>query len=271
MCLFQKLIIKKYIKRYLFGLLATTPFQPLFRGLYRLSLWSMNIGLGGGVEDSGEKYILTKFAKSIDSKNIPVVFDVGANKGQFAQTASKILGTRVKMHCFEPSLITFPSLEKNLDGYSNIQLHNFGLGEFSEEVTLYADDELSGCASLYYRKSFGLIKVTETVKLKALDDFCLENGIQHIHYLKLDVEGHELSVIKGAKNMLSAGRIDLIQFEFGGCNIDSRTYFRDFFDLLNPLYSIYRLLRNGLAPIKEYHETLEVFTTTNFIAISRTL
>jgi len=69
--------------------------------------------------------------------------------------------------------------------------------------------------------------------------------------------------------MLRAGAIHWIQFEFGGCNIDSRTYFRDFFDLLNPQYDVYRLLRNGLFPIRSYHETQEVFTTTNFIAILR--
>jgi FkbM family methyltransferase len=176
------------------------------------------------------------------------------------------------MHCFEPSRITFNTLEKNLDGYSNIQLHNFGLGDSDEEITLYAEEELSGCASLYDRQHFGSgMRLKETVRLKSLDDFCAKNGIEHIHYLKLDVEGHELNVLKGAAQMLSSGAIDWIQFEFGGCNIDSRTYFRDFFDFLSLHYHIFLLLRNGLYPIKEYHETLEIFTTTNFIAISKTL
>jgi FkbM family methyltransferase len=264
--------MKNLIRRYLFAILATTQFHPLFKGLYRLSLWGMNIGLGGGVEDSGEKYVLSKFAKTIDANNVPIIFDVGSNQGQFACAAYKILGKQVRMHCFEPSRITFNTLEKNLDGYSNIQLHNFGLGDSDEEITLYAEEELSGCASLYDRQHFGSgMRLKETVRLKSLDDFCAKNGIEHIHYLKLDVEGHELNVLKGAAQMLSSGAIDWIQFEFGGCNIDSRTYFRDFFDFLSLHYHIFLLLRNGLYPIKEYHETLEIFTTTNFIAISKTL
>lgn len=264
--------MKNLAKRYVFSILATTHFQPLFKHLYRVSLWSMNIGLGGGVEYSGEKYVLDKFAKNTDINNAIIIFDVGANQGQFAKVAYQLLGNQVTIHCFEPSRITFSVLEKNLHEYSKIQLHNFGLGDSDKELTLYADKELSGCASLYDRKHFeSVIKLTETVKIKVLDDFCRNNGIKHIHYLKLDVEGHELSVLRGAKQMISSGAIDWIQFEFGGCNLDSRTYFRDFFYFLSPHYYIYRLIRNGLVSIKQYHETLEIFTTTNFIAISKKL
>lgn len=106
--------MKNLVRRYIFGFLATTQFQPLFKYLYRLSLWSMNIGLGGGVEYSGEKYVLNKFAKTIDTNNTPVIFDVGANQGQFAQAAYQVLGKQVRMHCFEASRITFSSLEKKL-------------------------------------------------------------------------------------------------------------------------------------------------------------
>jgi len=114
------------------------------------------------------------------------------------------------------------------------------------------------------------MELTEKVQIQTLDDFCAEKGIEHIHYLKMDVEGHELSVLQGGREMLAKGAIDWIQFEFGGCNIDSRTYLRDFFELLTPYYDIYRLLRNGFRPIRRYHETYEIFTTTNFIAIRRT-
>ena len=71
--------------------------------------------------------------------------------------------------------------------------------------------------------------------------------------------------------MVDAAAIDYIQFEFGGCNIDSRTYFQDFFYALDPKYQLHRMVRNGLVPIKRYRETQEIFMTTNFLAISREL
>lgn len=264
-------MLKQVLKRYLFGLLATTYFQPIFERLHVLALSGMNIGLGSDVDDSGEKYALGKFAETMPFNSILVVFDVGANQGDFARAVVKILNTRVKIHCFEPSPTTFRILEKTLHANPNIQLHNLGLSERQEEATLYLDKEGSGCASLY-RRNLGqglVMALTEQVRLRGLDEFCAESGIDHIHYLKLDVEGHELGVLRGASRMISAGAIDWIQFEFGGCNLDSRTYFRDFFDLLNSRYALYRLLRNGFAPIRYYNEKQEVFSTTNFVALRR--
>src|SRR5205823_468681 len=88
-------------------------------------------------------------------------------------------------------------------------------------------------------------------------------------FLKLDTEGHELSVLRGAEEMIGAGAIGSLQFEFGGCNIDSRTYFQDFFYLLDGRYFVYRILSRGLARVRRYTEMDEVFTTTNYVALSR--
>lgn len=82
--------------------------------------------------------------------------------------------------------------------------------------------------------------------------------------MKLDAEGHELQVLHGAERLLAHNTIDIIQFEFGGCNIDSRTCFQDFFYLLNPQYRLFQILRDGLFSIKEYVERHELFFTTNF-------
>lgn len=271
--------LKFFIRRYLFGVLVTTQFYPIFKVLYRISLWGMNIGLGGGgVEDTGESHVLQMLSKDISRKNskkiLPLIFfDVGSNQGQFAKFVIKSLGEKVSLFCFEPSKNTFDTLTQNLEGFRNTKLYNFGLGERDQLLSLYADKEMSGHASLYDRKHFdkSTTKLVETVEIKSLDKFCSENKISHIHYLKLDVEGHELSVLNGSTKMLQAGAIDYIQFEFGGCNIDSRTYLRDFFEILSDNYDLFRLLRNGLAPIKTYDEILEVFTTTNFIAKLKSL
>jgi hypothetical protein len=72
--------------------------------------------------------------------------------------------------------------------------------------------------------------------------------------------------LNGANQMLQLGKIDFIQFEFGGCNIDSRTFFRDFYHLLNEKYKIYRILKNDLIEINQYSEMNEIFITTNYLA-----
>lgn len=86
----------------------------------------------------------------------------------------------------------------------------------------------------------------------------------------MDIEGYELKALTGALNLLNSRSIDFIQFEFGGCNIDSKKYFRDFYYLLNTNYKIYRILKNGIFQINHYNEMLEIFIgTANYLAISR--
>ena len=87
-------------------------------------------------------------------------------------------------------------------------------------------------------------------------------------FLKVDVEGHELDVFSGAKDALRKGSIKNIQFEFGGCNIDTRTFFQDFWYLLTGYgYTLYRIMPDGsLYRINNYAEKLEAFICTNYFA-----
>ena len=266
--------IKKRIEReFVKHLLPRGPIsQPLWEVIYRLALLGMNIGSVLDVLTSGELWVIDFVRRYFPKGEQPIVFDCGAHFGEYAIEVISRLGKKVKLYAFEPSKKSFEILFENLSDYENVHLYSFGLGDKEESVTLYSDVEGSPIASVYKRRldHFGItMKHTEKVHLRRLDDFCSENAIQRIHLLKLDVEGNELNVLKGAQGMLSSNSIDFIQFEFGGSNIDSRTYFHDFFYMLKPYYTIYRILNNGLSPIKLYKETYEIFLTTNYLAISR--
>ena len=263
---------KKALGKYLRKLLSRAMFQPFLDDLQRLCLAGMNIGGGTGVQRSGEILVIKYLEQHIAHGETPVVFDVGANVGDYSSAVLSILGKNVRLCCFEPSRVAFAKLERKLGQHGAVELYNFGFWDKQELAALHSDVEGSGLSSLFARRldHFGIeMSSTEQVELRRLDDYCQEKGITHIHLLKLDVEGSELSVLKGAGQLIDSQAIDLIQFEFGGCNIDSRTYFQDFFYLLNPNYRIYRILRSGLVPIAEYKETCEVFLTTNYLAVSR--
>ena len=85
------------------------------------------------------------------------------------------------------------------------------------------------------------------------------------------MEGHELDVLNGFGDLIY--KTKLIQFEFGGCNIDTRTYFQDFWYFFNEkAFMIYRISPRGLIPIKDYNESDEYFFgSTNFIALNQNI
>jgi hypothetical protein len=84
----------------------------------------------------------------------------------------------------------------------------------------------------------------------------------------MDVEGHELEILLGAPEVLK--NIKIIQFEFGGSNIDTRTFFQDFWYYFQSTgFEIYRLTPSRPMLIKNYNERDEVFRATNFIAVRK--
>ena len=112
------------------------------------------------------------------------------------------------------------------------------------------------------------MEIQEKVQVTTLDRVVEDRGIGHIDLLKIDVEGHELDVLRGAKETLEADRIDIVQFEFGGCNLDTRTNFQDFYYLLKEQYrfALFIVTPAGFEPIDTYRELYEQYVTTNFVA-----
>ena len=113
--------------------------------------------------------------------------------------------------------------------------------------------------------------ITESISVNTVDVYCEENNVSRIDFMKIDVEGHEFDVLSGATRMIESNSIGAIQFEFGGCNIDTKTYFRDFYNFFQRHnYTIYVIGRTGkLLPITNYTEYCEQFMTTNYVAIKQ--
>ena len=138
---------------------------------------------------------------------------------------------------------------------------------------LHYDSAGSGLASLTRRKldHFGIdFSKNEEVLIDTVDHYCTENSIGHIHLLKIDIEGHELDALAGAKVMFANRAIDIVTFEFGGCNIDTRTFFQDFWYFFHDAnYKLLRVTPSGyLHPLESYKEIHEQFRTINFVAVA---
>lgn len=246
--------------------------QRLLQKNFEITSYLLGIGAGTNVKEGGELILVKKIIES--QLNKAVIFDVGANIGDFSNLIINGLTGKldIELHSFEPSKVTFKKLENNVKPNKNIFLNNLALGNKKGEVELFFDEAGSGLASLTKRKldCFNIkFNLSEKVIIDTLDNYCKSNNLQNIDLLKIDVEGHELDVLQGGLEMFSNRQIKMVSFEFGGTNIDTRTYYRDlyyFFD--NYKMKIYRITPSSfLIPMNEYNEMYEQFRTTNFLAI----
>jgi FkbM family methyltransferase len=246
-------------------------YQKMFNFARVLSIQGLNYGNGGSIEDSGEITLLKSLAKKYTESRTYIIFDVGANQGDYTSNLlNHIAINDLQVWCFEPLLNTFQKLQSKHASKSNVFLNNIGFSNQNDTIPLYIDKNISEISSLFplERESGAAEKLSdyELVSIRKIDDFLAEKNIPYIDLLKLDIEGNELNALLGAGTAIQQGKIRSIQFEFGTCNIDSRTYFRDFWNLLSPRYNLYRILRDGLQPITHYSEYEEVFTTINYFA-----
>ncbi len=200
----------------------------------------------------------------------PILFDVGANKGEWSRILQDLY-PEAQLFMFEPQ----PSCQTILSdlNLSNSVLIPSAVGSEKGILELYSPSDASGIASLHERRDSYFndkkFDVTE-VSVVTIDDVVEENNLTKIDFMKMDIEGHELEALKGALKSLESGVIKAFSFEFGSGNINSRTFFHDFWDLLHPLgYDIYRVLPSSrLMHIKQYYEDCEHYRgVTNYIAV----
>lgn len=269
------------LKRILFRESIKHPrFQRLWSRLHTIAVFGMNYGGGGLIDSSGETWVLREVVANRCSRvAVPVIFDVGANVGDYSLCLRSFLPT-ARIYAFEPARFVFQQLNENIaaaHAEEQIKMRNFGFSDSERTVEFYSytvdGNEASVLSSIDQRLPTQVLDVqterSEQVEVRTIDHFCETEGIVRIDFLKLDVEGHELSVLRGAERMLSQGAISMVQFEFGPANIYSRTYFYDFWSLLSGAYDVYRIVPKGLAPINYYGEHNEIFLTTNYLALRK--
>lgn len=220
----------------------------------------MNYGVASGYANySGELFIIKHLKSSLDNS---IIFDVGANVGDwskfFIRECSKI---NFQLHLFEPSKFTFQNLKDNLN--DNYNFHQIGFGDKNEQLTLFYEKKNRSSASIFNSN----FTHSELIQLRTIDSFCEENKISTIDFLKMDVQGFEFNILKGAKKMLRNNAIKFIQFEIDQPSIENKIFFKDFWDLLSEKYDLYQSLYNGLVLIDEYNYEMENFRCMNYLAI----
>ena len=159
-------------------------------------------------------------------KELELVFDIGANIGQFCIHFNEIFD-KTKVFSFEPVSYTFDTLQKNTDLIKNINCYNLAMGEKAGSSKIYLR-ERSDINSLLPSNHEN--ENSEMVEVETVDSFCVKNSINKIDLLKIDTEGYEMNVLKGAKKMIQNKAIKYIFIEV---SFDKNNKHNTQFDLIN--------------------------------------
>jgi FkbM family methyltransferase len=201
-----------------------------------------------------------------------VVFDVGANQGLWTTYLLDCCKARpdcnISVHAFEPVESTMTMLRHNLAAdIKRGRVIPVCAGMSNEGGRSKISVFSAGCGTNALTPDpMGEAFHTEDVVLWTIDSYCEEHNVQTLNFVKIDAEGHDLFVIRGAKKMLCGKRIEVMQFEYNHRWIWSRAYLRDVFEIsMATEYSVGKVTPLGVEFYDQWHPELEKYVEGNYL------
>jgi FkbM family methyltransferase len=178
----------------------------------------------------------------------------------------------IKLDLFEPVPKTVEHLCRFMSTAelcNKVQIHDCAVSDHSGTASMALMSDTGGTNSLHFAQAGAAPPAGWlTVRTVTLSDFVRQNGIEHIHLVKSDAEGHDLAVLRGARELLSDRRIDVFQFEYNHSWILSRSFLRDVFELIGGLsYRVARIMPAHLEVFTDWHPELERFFHANYVLL----
>ncbi len=180
---------------------------------------------------------MVKLFKSLASGS-EVILDVGANIG----CTALLFGELSKdVYAFEPSQTTFSFLEKNIlrSDLKNVFPQNIGLGAEQGEypLTFAPSNRSGGFVSNQTQASAG--HTVEKIVVRQMDEVLKSLNIQRVDFIKIDVEGFEGHVLRGARQTIATYKpVVVLELNHWCLNAFQRTSIPDFFDFLRSMFPI---------------------------------
>lgn len=182
------------------------------------------------------------------------ILDIGANVGQFAVAAAKLFPDAT-IYSFEPDPDTVQTLRKNVSSLERVKVHELALGDEPGEVVFNVNKntQVSSILPLHPGRleAFPEATVSKTIKVQVdtLDHIFFNSEMMSPILLKIDVQGYEDRVLKGASSLLQ--RVDYILFEASMKPLYEGE--RTFIEMINLMegfgYSFLRPLNHHLSPL----------------------
>jgi FkbM family methyltransferase len=227
---------------------------------------------------SGEIYLQRCCVDAFVDMNDVVVFDIGANRGQWTSQLLSLIDSReiksekISISAFEPapqSRTVFQETVAAHSGSEAVVLHPVALSNEKGNAKFAIWSETAGTNTLAFdENSLSQAKQVIDVDVSTIDLFREEHAIRHIALIKIDAEGNDARVIAGAEQCLQDEAIDVLQFEYNGRWVYARNYLKDVFDLVSKTpYQLGKVRADHLEVYDKWHPELERFFEANYVLL----
>jgi len=232
-----------------------------------------------GTYEAGTLSVMGKCLREGD-----IFIDVGANIGLMSIFSSRAIGNKGKVYSFEPVLETFTILKKNIEinKIKNIDAFNIGVSDSKGKSFIYTNPYSGKGSSSFIKPPDQSESKEYEIIIETLDEFLIGHHLTNIRMLKIDVEGWELHVLRGARSLLRSPQAPIIcveSSELTGSNNDSGDIYSHIIGINN--YLIYKLEKGKGLPSKlikvtdaselPYHDNLFCFLPAHLKTLPKSL
>lgn len=197
------------------------------------------------------EYWKTKLFFSIIKEGMTCI-DAGAHKGYFSLLFAKLMNDKSRVLSFEPYPENCFWLKQSIrvNNFKCIKVYPYALSDNEGMATFYPG-KISGWSSLFFNRNKLITKKPIIVKTRKLDNVLKDESINGVDVIKIDVEGAELLVLKGAKNILEKGKNIKLVIEINAKNKEINEQIFELLDICD--FQIYRIDKK-MEPIKRLDE-----------------
>jgi len=239
----------------LFKLPKNSKFARLARAYLSYYRGDNNVWAGTNGEFTLLKFIAPK---------LNTIIDVGANVGDWSVMAYKF-NSNLNIHCFEAAPDNFSILSCS-ELAKNAKLNHMAVADRGGSIILNIESDFSSMNSIVKNSNKDLRSIS--VEAITLDDYVIEQKIGHVDFVKIDVEGAEMLVLKGMNRLIKDGGVDAVQFEYGPFSIYARSFLLDFFELFSSAgFDMYKISSDKLLYFSHYNTLLDNFSHSNWVAL----
>lgn len=261
----MRAMAKKYLRN--LGYSARRRNNHIWSKVLTAAIKEIRIGYDGALFSSGnngEAAVLRACIGETRAGGSPVVFDVGANVGEWTEQVLKVCPTAT-VHVFEPMVEHAAALMALAQAHPNIHVNNRGIGATDGTRTMvYEGDRHPNATAVAVNQRSPYTRSIECEFISP-GEYLRTHNVTNIDFLKIDTEGSDFEV---AKAFLDTDvNIKSLQFEFTVFSRVAKSSLKDFYDELVPRgYSIFKIFPNSLERI-DYNLSYEWAADGNYIAV----